>query len=875
MNNNYVQEQEPASFSDVVRNQSQSRQVRGPESLVKKENSQVDEPQYKTPAMQDGSGPSKSTMLGAATSANATSGQQVASLMKEIEALKNSNAYYMSELVGARKAGYSPSGNQSSNLDATARSFGGNQNQVMDQLMAMKATFAQIQSTNGTRLEVLVKKIAEVEQERAAAVRDAANARAQLAAHIESPSASPRLGSGPRDLDESENSQVVSRKLAAAYARHSELEAKLTALDAQFVSEKKAREVAETNAEAAHKRALELDQGQNPAEVESIRAALFEAQKEARESASQLNDAQAKAEMLEIDNEDFKRQLEESTGRLADHGTMFTSLREAVSSSDEKYALLDRKLQQEREEKESVQMKLSQLRTEHEERTAELETTTRRLRDAEELAEKHAGEAQKHRDVVLAGLDKLNTRPADNSQIAASERKIATLQQQVKDAHSLVMKSHAEAEEASEKLRSAEERIAGLEAYQQQASRESLDIRKQLTEAIRTAQNWQSQSRDLRSKLESQQRDASALGVQHGALKDIIEERSASVTRSLDSPSGARSPDTARLRELEQALEDSRKAHEETKSSFEITQQGSEKVYREKLELLEQDYQSAVSYVKGTEKMLKRMKDELTKSKSQNNRLQAELEKVRAGGSASPAGWENERQALQQEIEKMQESVKTSIFQLENQMSEVRGELQNTQHQRDELRNQNEQLAIITRQTQADMEKLRNENSTLEARATDAEEKVTTLLNHMEHSVDTYRRQSQMQPNGAASHHTREPSNTSTYTGGTNHSHSNSIGGESFSTTGLDRNSMALDNLASELENLRTQWEGTHRTYRLSNNFDFEREPANGSGGGLSNSLASWRKRLEAEERDREGSPNMGSSASAMRPSAGRGVPDI
>lgn len=84
---------------------------------------------------------------------------------------------------------------------------------------------------------------------------------------------------------------------------------------------------------------------------------------------------------------------------------------------------------------------------------------------------------------------------------------------------------------------------------------------------------------------------------------------------------------------------------------------------------------------------------------------------------------------------------------------------------------------------------------------------------------------------------------------------------------GLDnRNSMALDSLASELETLRTHWETNAKNYRLSNTFDFER-PARIEEENerleseapleLSSSLADWRKRLDTEEseaRSRQGS---------------------
>lgn len=785
---------------------------------------------------------------------------------KEIDDLKKSNASLLAELAAARKAGYITGAYQDSSLDGNTSSIGEQHQRIPEQISRIRNAFSDGSNDIPKKMQKLVQHIAELERQRDAAVKDAANANARLSASADSPSGSPSLGS--REIDHHhDHSNAVSRKLATTIAAHKALQSKLSAVEADHASEKQARELAESNVEAAHRRALHFDEVHDPGELETLRSDLHQAQTEARANAILLNELQSHSQIVDIEHEDLKRQHSEHVSSSTDHVAFIGSLRSAVSASEEKFTLLERKLIEEREAKESLQSKLAQLRTEHEDRTAELDSTSKKLRDSEELAEKHANEATKHRQVLLAGLDRLGTRPTENAAAGTHEKKLVVLQQQIKDSNALVVKSKTDAERASDKLRSAEERIAGLEAYQLQSSREALTLRKQLQDAIRTAQQYQSQHTEVRSKLEANQRAVSVLGIQHGALRNIMEQRSDSATRSLESPGPGLGIDNLRLQELEQLLNDSYRAHEETKSSFESSQQVSEKAYREKLEQLEQDYQSAVSYVKGTEKMLKRMKDELTKSKSQNVRLQSELEASRSGSTIpAPVGWESEREAMQQEIDKMQGSVKAAIAQLETQVADVQKELHTVQNERDQFRVRNDQLNMAVEQTHVELQTHKRDNAALEVRATDAESKITLLLDQMEHSVDHYRRQSQMQqtqPNGVADH-TRDIS-VSTYGGG--HSHSNSIGGESFSTSGLDRNSMALDNLASELETLRTQWEGTHKTYRLSNNFDFDRRPSetNGGGGGnvgagsggggggeLSSSLASWRKRLEAEERDKD-----------------------
>lgn len=196
-------------------------------------------------------------------------------------------------------------------------------------------------------------------------------------------------------------------------------------------------------------------------------------------------------------------------------------------------------------------------------------------------------------------------------------------------------------------------------------------------------------------------------------------------------------------------------------------------------------------------------------------------------------------------------------------MAQVRSELYTAQQDRDHYRQNNEQaqqqLAQSTQQARSELDQLKNENSMLETRALDAEQKVTLLLDQVGTSVGNYRRQSQ-QLNGHG--HGRGLSNVSTtstnpptnFRGG--HSHTNSADPSTIPTSGNtenNRNSLALDSLASELETLRSHWADTHRTYRLSNQFDFERSAPNSAvgPGNMSDSLANWRKRLDAEEAQR------------------------
>ena len=811
-------------------------------------------------------------------------------LMQALEAAKSRNAWYASEMALARQAGYQPSTSGSPLDEKAAQSFGNDDKPLLEALIAVRAQLTEVQSNLEAREDAAAQDVAAAEQQRDTAIREAAYAKTRLAAHGGSHVGTPQSDAASRELGPDDRSSDIARKLAAALAIQNELRLTVAAMSNEVQHERQAREVAEGTADAAQKRAAEFDQSHNPGELESLRSELHQTGKTAREESAAKSEAHSRAQLLAVDNKELDRKLAEALENTKQHSITVASLREAVTASSDKASLLEKKLNDERRQRELVNSKLLQLRAEHEERTAELDDTTRKLRDAEEMASANAAEAKTHRQAMVAGLDKLNSRSLASQNMPTEDERVPILKEQVENAHALVRRNQAAADDAAERLRQAEERIAELETYQEQSSRDNLAVRTQLQDTVRELIVSQSQYSAVQRQLESHQRDANALSVQHSALKELLDERGVSSEHDRSRSSNLESPayrldmsDNARLRELEQELEASRQAHQETKSLVESRELEADKTYREKLELLENDYQSAVHYVKGTEKMLKRMKDELTKYKKQNERLQSELDVAQRSQSErsmepeAAAEWEQERTSLQREIEEIQRSVKDSHAQLEAQMAQVRSELYAAQQERDHYRQSNEhvqqQLAQTAQQARSELDQLKTENSMLESRALDAERKVTLLLDQVGTSVGNYRRQSQ-QLNGHG--HTRGLSNVSTtstnppanFRGG--HSHTNSADPSTMAASGTNensRNSLALDSLASELETLRSHWADTHRTYRLSNQFDFERSNPNSAvgPGGMSDSLANWRKRLDADEAQKGRGPRDSSESEPDR----------
>ena len=810
-------------------------------------------------------------------------------LMRELEQTKQRNAWYESELALARKSGYQIRSTDSPVMDERATDvFGDDDKPLIEALLKMKAELARVQQTIDEQSKSAAEKIAEMEKQRDAAIGEAVYAKTRLAGQ-----GSPQADGGDaRSLTEQDRSNEMGRRLASSLNAQSELSRRIDSLIQDVEAEKRAKELAEETAEAAQRRVQELDnhRQQHSSEMESLRSELHESQKTTRDVSASHAELKSQHDLLSIDKRDIDDQLQSALADTQNHSAILISLQEAVRVSTDRVEKLEQKLDEERSQRDQVEQKLRQLKAEHEERTSELESTSRQLRDAQETADSHAEEARNHRGAVLAGLGKLSER--DTTSQRTNDERVRVLEAQIENANSMVRQNQSAADAAAEKLRRAEERIAGLEAFQDQASREGLSIRKQLQAAIKENQSLSAHRAELEQQFQSQALEKNALAVQHASLRDILGERGINAaevrrSRAMDSPSSLSrfsTPDLQRVRELEQQLDASLKSHDEMKSQFEEVSERDEKMkkeYEEKLTALDNDHQAAVKYLRGTEKMLSKMKQELQRVKDENRELKKKLDKAKDEGEASKRGtpddWEAERERLKKEVADTQANLNSSVEDLETRLETMQQQLQNAEDDLQQTRMAHatsradlSTLQATHSQSRNDIDKLQKENTILEERARDAENKVQLLLDQVESSVDNYRRQSRMAGDGVptmnGTYHRPmsglSEANTTNHTQG--HSRNISDGSQSIvsEATGADgRNSMALDSLASELDALRSHWETTKNSnYRLSDRFDFERTPTGSAhphagSGDFGSSLAQWRQGLNLDDDNEESRP--------------------
>jgi hypothetical protein len=812
--------------------------------------------------------------------ASPATGPQNDELLRDLELAKSRNAWYASELALARKAGYNPALSTSPSFDErSTESLRDEDKPLLEALFKMKSELDRVQNSIKSQGEDAAKRIAEVERQRDAAVNEAIYAKTKLAAHGGGSQNGTPQPDGTRSTatPDQDRIQDINRRLVASLAAQSDLTKRLEKLTSELEAEKRAKQLAEDTAEAAQNRVQELDSTRQKAtaECESLRAELHEAERMAREASASAAEAGTSAKLLAVDKQEMGSRLARLTEDSTRHVSLLQSLRDAVTSSSDKTSLLEQKLEEEKAQSDHLRQKLAQLRTEHELGMQELETSTQKLRDAEEIAEKHAEEARHHRQAVMAGLDRAAA-PMDRNSSAMDER-VIILQQQVEAANAMARKNQAAADQASEKLRRAEERIAGLEAYQEQSSREGLTIRKQLQQSMRDMQASEAEKAEIHQRHERLRLDSNAYEVQLKSLRNLLEERGvnpmdARRSRVLDSPNSRfGTPELNRVRELEQQVDSMNKVHEELRAHFEQREHDVSREWEEKLQALHNDHQAAVKYLRGTEKMLSKMKQELDRYKTANSKLEEELDQARSstrGHNEQNNEWEAERTRLRTELGETQERMQATVANLEQQLAKMQSETSAARQEAEAAANRTRQAETSAEQTRMDLESLRRQHAIVEERAREAESRVQMFLDQFETSVDTYRRQSQLPAgsvNGEQRGHRTHDSIASAESLYSNNDGSSTPDASNRRGSTATRNSMALDNLASELDALRSHWETTNKAYRLSDRFDFEKNPT-ADKNDMGDSLSQWRKHVSSESQ--EGFEEASTPTAATHPKA-------
>ena len=370
---------------------------------------------------------------------------------------------------------------------------------------------------------------------------------------------------------------------------------------------------------------------------------------------------------------------------------MIAQFSEAVSAANARVAEFERQHKQHREQLESQYTALEQTRSELHTKTALAEQQAAKIADLESLLQSSQREAAAHRDAAAGGLNQLLALPPSTREIGAerdaanmrSDRQIGALHEEVRSLQQLHEEARAASTQLATQLQQATERNGQQQRANNMLFSEVNALRTQLNAALHEMASLRERTARGSSNADAAARQLEVAQLKSTALRQLLLEagmgvpddetlsrpsfladrRVAELERELETHRRAAEVNAADLQhaqeqlhamglEWERRMRDSH-AHERASPRAELValRQRAEEAelrlekataaHNERAAQLESDYQTAVQFVRNTENMLRRLKEEHLKLRQDNAELRASL----AAHTGDPRGYTHERVA--------------------------------------------------------------------------------------------------------------------------------------------------------------------------------------------------------------------------------------
>ncbi|UZJ53344.1 hypothetical protein CBS101457_002664 [Exobasidium rhododendri] len=610
----------------------------------------------------------------------------------EVEMLRKREAWMKAALAMAVKKGFvmpeqpdfvngisSTSGQtaDSSLEDVDTGPEGSDKERIVRALISLKSQLSLAKSKIAQQAQGEADRIAEADRGRAAAVSEAAFYRAKMDA----------LDRGnTSEVDRMQRSKIadIERQLSETLRDCSESERQVSRIKEELKLEQRLRSSAELRLNETSKRAMTSEASQMKAYDE-----LTQLQKKSYQSESQLRDHKEKvlslttlAATYQSNHQVAQRQVEDLQDETGKHAAALQDLQAALATSAARSAEYEQLHYKNRDVVQQHESTISRLQSELSAKSAEADGHSNRAVELESLVALHREEANSHKQAVTNGLSRVlayqQQRENSRSNTPSSavpmhvQDRLQALQEESDSLRQLHAQSKQTADEAHSLLNETKEWNYSLERQQSGLKSELSAMRSQLSIALQEVARMKEQSNTKEYELRDVKRSMESTQVKHGLLKQFASDRGVLVpdddelsskngyaerrieeleeevdlqSRELQETEHRLRDASSRVEELSRELEhskiqsrsrgtynsddqaDSQKRIEDVERELEETNAS----YRGRMSQLENDYQTAVQFVKGSEKMLRRMKDELTRYKTENTSLQSELINLRSG----------------------------------------------------------------------------------------------------------------------------------------------------------------------------------------------------------------------------------------------------
>lgn len=507
-------------------------------------------------------------------------------------------------------------------------------------------------------------------------------------------------------------------------------------------------------------------------------------------------------EQKDADEVTLRSQVEELTRARDQHIRALEQARDALHAASGRAEEVDAQYQRAQEQIKELEQTVAEMKGEIETLTSEADTARARLTDVELSWAKSREEADALRAFTTGSLGQLldthrDMKTDEDRIVRGYDAKVQALEAEAQNLRSRLKEADDKADDAHRQWEEEKRRV--LEQKTEQVSLRALvvNLRGQLSSALSDAGKLRKDLSERDMSLQEKVRDALAANMKLHTLRNYLNENGLSVdedelrssSRSHASPSPVvldletKLAEKTRLhenaeRELTQVLRRTRDAETQVnmlKSELDRVRSNSrnelgdgdtdlrvqeverklaeaEQNHAAQIRQMEEDYRLAVHYVKGTEKMMRKMREELNKQKSVNTQLSADLEIARSGrpmrsvnGRTTPSEDELSRQLIEaqrqaQRLHSENKELRSRVEALEKDIELLRDKLVVSQRESDDRLSQVEELQhdverlkeslVIARGGHSEtlLEKLNNENADLRRENEQLSHKIELLL---------------------------------------------------------------------------------------------------------------------------------------------------
>ncbi|KAG9085142.1 Negative regulator of mitotic exit [Ceratobasidium sp. 370] len=683
----------------------------------------------------------------------------------ELEALRRREVWMRAALARAANAGFLWTDQEDIQGD-WAQGEG-----VADMVVGLKQQQARLQSTFAAQLQSASDRLIEAERVKTTALQEAAFCRAKLAAYESG------LEGDPAKL-ERERTAGLERLLSAALSERASLERFLLERTEALALQTQLREQAEEQTAETMRRAEIAEEEKERAVAEHAdlldRNVFLESSM--RDHAEKIVAISSGAEQHEAEHSATLRKLDEAVALRDEHLRVLQQTQEALAATGARADDLERQWERSRQVIQSLEAEQAEMRAELETRTQEAQAALGRLEEVENAWAKSREEADTHRRATTSGLgtllDSHRELRADEDRatrghaekVHAMEMELSSLRKMLKEAGNRIGESQSDLAAHQKKAGMAQTEAAtlraqlgGVRAQLATSVAESGRLKQELAmkeAAVRERANAASSAEVRLGMLRKylvdngvviDEEDINSEGEGRGGviriqqLENELRERvrlHQDAERELQEVHRRRDDAEAQVQHLAQQLERAKSASspssldaEGRAASAERKREETETRLNKRIQELDHDYQMAVKYVKGTEKMMRRMKEDYAKSKALNEKLQSELDASR-GITSSEAG-SRTRGATGRNTPQSDEGHDN----LRGQLVDTQRSLQRLTTDRNELRRQLEGLQRDLERSQEDLVIARNEASDREVLIEELEARIREL----EHSLSLAR----------------------------------------------------------------------------------------------------------------------------------------